>query len=504
MLGLAVLLALAPPSQAPAAGPSLAELRTQARFALLDDDYLAALGYLNQALALQPDNHELIQMKVQALRQGQGGEKALEYLRALWAGDAAAFAYLRFEAGYIRVQEKKYDKALVHFRHAEKVDRQRAIREQGQTYLMMKEHEQALAAFRRLDQQSAGTWYLMGQALFLKKEYPAAQEALGKALASHPTPLEAQDINSLLKAVAGAQRAARPWRAYTTVFTQYEDNVFRDPLQSYPGSQPTRQRGDMSYYLRQDLQYELGRQDRLAWGLRGQAQYLGYASLREANYAAWSLGGYLDLEGQGWGLRLPYDFSYYWAQANLSRKVQNNTIAPSFRWQHTPQLRSEAHGLAQHRHYLPSGEPDYWRWRLGLTHFLSRDPRLLPHLRLGYALSQDLASDEASGYYNWEVTLGGAVPLAKGLSLDVSGTYLRYAFDRRVDPYLVGRGTSLVDRRDHQYQAAVQLNYRPAGQWQVVLGYFHTFNDSNVQDDTGFDPYDFKKNTVMLMLVWSF
>ncbi|MBI5522753.1 MAG: hypothetical protein HY910_09005 [Desulfarculus sp.] len=502
MLCLAVLCSLAPP--APAAGPGLAELRTQARFALLDDDYPAALELLNQALALQPDNHELVQMKVQALRQGQGGEKALEYLRSLWARDAGAFAYLRFEAGYIRVQEKQYDKALVHFRHAEKVDRQRAIREQGNTYLMMKQPEQALTAFRRLDQQSAGTWYLMGQALFLNKEYPAAQEALKKALMAHPTPLEAQDIESLRKAVAGAQRAARPWRAYTTFFTQYEDNVFRDPLQSYPGAQPTRKRGDMSYYLRQDLQYELGRREGLTWGLRGQAQYLGYSSLRDASYAAWSLGGYLDLSGQGWGLRLPYDFSYYWAQANLSRKVQNNAIAPSFRWQHTPQLRSEAHGLVQHRHYLPNGEPDYWRWRLALTHFLSRDPRLLPHLRLGYALSQDLASDEVSGYFNWEVTLGGAVPLAKGLSLDVSGTYLRYAFDRRVDPYLVGRGGSLVDRRDHQYQAAVQLFYRPAEQWQVVLGYFHTFNDSNVQDGTGFDPYDFKKNTVMLMLVWSF
>jgi hypothetical protein len=260
----------------------------------------------------------------------------------------------------------------------------------------------------------------------------------------------------------------------------------------------------MSYYLRQDLQYQLGQRDKSTWGLRGQAQYLGYASLREGNYASWSLGAYLELRGENWSLRLPYDFSYYWAQANLSRKVQINALTPSLRWRHTPRLLSEAHGLLQHRHYLPTGEPDYWRWRLGLTHFLSRDPRLLPHLRLGYAASQDLASDETSGFLTWEVSLGGALPLAKRLSLDISATYLRYAFDRRTDPYLLGRGNSLVDRHDDQYQAAAQLFYRPATDWQVVLGYFHTFNNSDVQDNTGFDPYDFRKNTVMLMLVWSF
>jgi tetratricopeptide (TPR) repeat protein len=503
-LVLAFLGLAAPAPAAPLPADILSGLRTQARFAMLDNNYPSALESLNQLLEAEPNNQEFLLLKLKALHKSAGAEKALEFLRALWAKDAAAFGYLRFEAGYIRVQEKQYDKALVHFRHAEKTDRPRAIREQALTYLKMRDFDQALAALARLDQQSAATLYLQGQTLYYKKEYEPARQALRQAQTGNPTSQESRDIEALLKSVAATQRAERPWRAYTTVMVQYEDNVFRDPLQSYPGAQPPRGRGDWSFLFKQDLQYRLGQREGLSWGLLGQAQYLTYAQLHQANYASWSLGAYLDLRGEGWGFRLPYTYSYYWSESALHRKVQMNGLSPILWWQHSPNLRSEVAGLLQHRGYMQAGEPDIFRWRLGATHFLSRDPSLLPHLRLGYAVDQDLASDEVSGYFSWEASLGGAVPLTKQLSLDLSLTYVKYFFDQRVDPYNLGQSGGETDRRDEQYLAGAQLSYRPAVDWQVVLGYVHDLNNSNINSGNGFDPYDFRRNIVSLMVVWSF
>lgn len=491
-------------AEPPPASETLAILRTQARFFMLDQDHPRALAALDKALELEPRNQELILLKVRALQASGGHERAMQYMRGLWAQDAEGFAYLRFEAGFIRVREHQFDKALIHFKKAETADRPRAVREQALTYLKMRNYDQALAALGRLDQQSAATLYLQGQGLYFKKDYPAARQALQKALSANPTAQEARDIQGMLQAVAASQRAERPWRAHATVMTQYEDNVFRDPLQSYPGAQPPRGRGDWSFMFKQDLEYRLGQRDKLSWGLLGQAQYVSYAQLHEADYAALGLGAYLDLQGQGWGLRMPYGYSYYWAQATHNRKVQVNGISPTLGWQHSPTLRSEVSGLLQHRGYLQTGQPDVWRWRLGLTHFLSKDPTLLPHLRLGYAVDQDTASDEVSGYLSWELSLGGALPLTKQLSLDASLTYVRYTFDRRVDPYNLGQAPGQTDRKDDQYLAGLRLSYRPRADWRVVLGYMHDLNNSNINTSDGFEPYDFRRNIVSLMVVWSF
>ncbi len=492
--------ALAQPSSLEA----LIGLRTQARFAMMDQNYGLALEALDKALALEPRNQGLILLKLQALEAGAGPERALQYLRGLWAQDAKGFAYLRFEAGYIRVREQQYGKALIHFRLAEQVDRPRAIREQALTYLKMREYDQALAALGRLDQQSAQTLYLQGQAQYFKKDYPAARQALQGALTANPSSQETRDAQGLLAAVAASERAERPWRAWTTMLARYEDNVFRDPLQSYPGTQPPRGRGDWSFMFQQDLDYRLGQREGFSWGLLGMGQYVTYAQLHVANYAAFSLGGYLEQRSETWGLRVPYNYSYYWAESALKRKVRVNSLAPVLWWQHSHNLRSQVSGLLQQRGYAQTGDPDVWRWRLGLTHFLSRDPSLLPHLRLGYAADQEVASDEVSGFWRWEASLGGAVPLAKRLSLDASLTYARYVFDRRQDPYNLGKSGGEMDRRDDQYLAAAQLAYRPADDWQVVLGYMYDLNNSNLNTSDGFDPYDFRRNSAWLMLVWSF
>lgn len=200
--------------------------------------------------------------------------------------------------------------------------------------------------------------------------------------------------------------------------------------------------------------YSLGQSEGLSWGLLGLGKYLSYARLHEANYAAFGVGDYLEQRSENWGLRLPYTFDYYWTQSALHRKLRSHS--------------------------------------------------LLPHLRLAYAVDQDVATDEQSGFCSWEVSLGGAVPISKQVSMDVSLTYLRYTFDRRLDPYNQGLSGSELDRRDHRYLASVQLFYRPESDWQVVLGYMYDLNPSNLSAVDGFEPYDYRRNSAWLMLVWSF
>jgi tetratricopeptide (TPR) repeat protein len=500
-LALSFLVAAPAPALTPEQNAALADLQTLGGFAVLEENHQALLEVARRGLALEPDNPQMIQYMLRGYRGLGQGEQALQFLRGLWTRDAKRYANLRFEAGYIRVEAKEYGKALIHFRHAEEVDKTRAIQEQINVYLAMDDLDKAQAASQRLDKGTATAWLMAGQVLLLKKDFEAARRAFNSGLAANPQPEQAKVLASRLEVLGQAERAARPWRLSATLMAQYEDNVFRDPLQSNPSQAPTRKKGDLSWLTRVDLDYNLGRTEFTSWGLTSQVISLQYLQLRDANYAAMAVGAYWEYQTPKWGFRLPYEFGYYLAKAALLGKAQVNSLLPSLRLQHSENWRTDIEGQVQFKKYLDS-DPNIFAWRLGPVHYLSTDATLRRHLRLSYAVSQDKAVDDMSGFVTGEVSLGGATPLWGPMSIDLSLSYVRYFYNSRVDPYLPNN--SEVTRKDDQYRALAQVFYRAGERCLLALGYSHTLNDSDLVGADGYDPYDFKRNSVFLLMNWSF
>jgi hypothetical protein len=337
----------------------------------------------------------------------------------------------------------------------------------------------------------------------LKQEkFALARATVNDALQLSPSPRQTSDLKGLLTAIKGAERAARPWRASLTFMIQYDDNVFRDPLQDNPTLVSPGGKSDFAFTGRFNYSYRLHRTKKSSAGLTAALSNTSYFDLTDSNYAYWSVGGFYNFQGKKWGFRLPYEFAYYYSRSSLTRRLTSHSVYPALYWDMTPRLRTEINGLLQRRLYF-GPEPDITRWGLGAVHFLYFGSAL-KHLRLGYRVDQDIDSDKRSGYTAYQVALGCAWPIWGPFRLDAAATYTRYDHDERIEALLAnGRGAPFA-RLDNQYGIALQLFYAPSDAWQLVLGYNYTYNDSNLTASDNFDPYDFRQNLVWLMYSYNF
>ncbi len=488
-----------------AATPTAYDIYTQARFDLLDEKYPDALVKVDQALALQPDDPRFIYLKLDILRELKRPQAAVAFIKSLLARDSKKFGYLGFDLGYLYASQKQYQQALKQFEWAERVDRKRALKEQALLYMRMKKYHQALALIKHLDQDKVETQYIRAQALYLNKQFAPARKAVARALAMNPSPRQTRDLKGLQVAIDGAERAARPWRASLSVAVQYDDNVLRNPLQDNPALSLPGGKGDYAVRTTLNLGYRLYQAGTAQAGVTAALGSINYFDLTDSNYAYWSLGGYYSYQAKKWGLRVPFDFSYYHAGGALSSQLTAYTLAPVLYWDMTAAFRTEFNGTLQRRLYF-SNESDITRWGLGVIHYYYIK-RPLTHIRLGYRLDQDLADDDQAGYLAYQLLLGGAVPLWGPVSLDLALTYTHYDHDRRPELLLQdaqGNYGVPFDRRDEQYGVLLQIFYQVNPQCQLVLGYSYTYNDSNLSVAGDVDPYNFRQNVVWLMLNYAF
>ncbi len=506
-LGVVLCLCLVAASLLPClAAPTTAyDIYTQARFDLLDEKYPDALAKVEQALDLQPDDPRFIYLKLDILRELKRPRAAIAFLKTLLARDPQKLGYLAFDLGYLYVSRKQYEPALEQFKWAERVDRQRSLREQALLYMRMRKYHQALELIKQLDQDQVDTKYLLAQALYQNQQFDQAREAVARALAMKPSPRQARDLKGLQEVIDAAQRAARPWQASLSLAVQYDDNVLRNPLQDNPALSLPGGKGDYAVRTVFNFGYRLYQAGTSQAGLTAALGSINYFDLTDSNYAYWTLGGYYSYQAKSWGVRVPFDFSYYHAGGALSSQLSAYTLAPVLYWDMTASFRTEFNGTLQRRIYF-SDESNITRWGLGLTHYYYiRKP--LTHIRLGYRLDQDLADDDRSGYLAYQLLLGGAVPLWGPLSLDLALTYTHYDHDRRPEFMLrdaQGNYGVPFERKDDQYGVLLQIFYTVNRQCQLVLGYSYTYNDSNLNLVGDVDPYNFRQNLVWLMLNYAF
>lgn len=489
----------------PARAQTAQDYYTEARFDFLDGNYARALANLDRALALAPDDPRFITLRLNLLERLGRRQEAIAYAKAQLARAPRRLGFLRFELAFLYLRDKQTAQALAQLEAAAQVDAVRARREMALLLMRTGRYREALATLEHLSPQDPQRYYLAAQVHLRARDYLAALEACRRALALKPDPTLARNLRSLLHLCETSQWADRALKGYLTLQFNYNDNVYTDPLADNPAIVPPRKKDDFAFLARLSLDWRLWREKAHTIALTGSMTKLTQFELNDSDYAGWSLGGYWSWTGRKWGLRLPLEYSYYYAEGSLSRKLHSLQLTPLLFWQMSPRFRTEFNGVLQRRVYF-TGESNVTHYGLGVTHFWFLDG-WQRHLRLGYRLDRDDADDDQTGYLYYEITLGFGSRVWGPVSLDAAITFGHYRFDERPDPYLVSErgvaGARLV-RQDNQFRFQFQLTYRPSPRWSLALAYYFTDNDSNETVGSGTDPYRFRQSVVALTYTWVF
>lgn len=488
-----------------AAGPSAYDIYTQARFDLLDEKLGDALIKVEKARKLDPFQARYIYLKLDILKEMKRFVRAETFLQGLIESDPKRFNYLRFDLAFLYTAQKKFAQSLEILKSTEKIDFKRAVTEQALLYMRWKKYAEVGKTLQRLPQQDVDARYLHAQAMYLNRDFAQARTAAQSAMAMSPSVRQARDIKSLMKIIKQAERAARPWQANLSLMVQYDDNVLRNPLESSPALGMPTEQSDFAAIGRFNFSYAVVRQKNWSMGVTAGLGSTAYMDLTDSNYTYWSAGAYWSCQGEKWGVRLPVDFAYYYARSDLEPRLSSLSVVPMVYWDMTNSLRTEFYGLLQQRRYFKT-EPDILRWGLGATHFYYFGD-YTKQVRLGYRVDQDIDDNDIAGYIAYQATLGGGRPIWGPFHFDLALTYTYYEYDRRLLGFLPGPGGTVgadADRSDNQFGLAAQLFYRPKTQWQVVLGYNYTNNDSNLNTIDSVDPYKYQQNIIWMMFNYTF
>ena len=276
---------------------------------------------------------------------------------------------------------------------------------------------------------------------------------------------------------------------------QYDSNLYLNPTEDDPAVGETTNVDDGSVIVRAGAEYRLSVGQGLESGIHLQLRSQRYFEESQADTAAVAAGLWLHDRWSWGGLVLPYTYTYWWDESGFSARASVHSLRPTVYWQAFEKYRLETTGVYEHRNYFGQTH-DAHRAGLQLGHIYEL-PRPGSYVRLDQRLSKDFAGDE--GYLLAEFTLGGGVPLWKGLRLDGGLTYAHLWYNDRLASEIGQAGTGDFARQDNQFRANARLFYRFTPMWEVGLDYVLTLNGSNVEGKGGYDPYDFHKHVFTIL-----
>ncbi len=502
------LLSLWPGRAAAETAQMVQELYTGARFDVMDENYDAALAKLVKAQELAPEDLRIVTLMARVFALQGREDEAVDLYDALIARDPARFGLLNFEVAYLLQKKERYEEALARFKAAEKADFLRAIKEQGLTYMKLGKFAEADAAFARVREAKDAPpktrqlfLYLGAQTNYHRRDYKTALKRLDKAYRLDPSSDLVSDIKAFRKTTLTAMRQARPWRLYVSAAYRYDDNIYLNPFEENPSGKKTTDKGDSSLQTGLTFSYRLAELLGATIGLTAGASKLSYFHESAADFAALNIGAYVGKSWKTMGVRLPYQYTYYWAGASLEERLAAHSLNPVFFWQMTDRFRTEVSGMAHWKNYRDQ-TPDAFYYGLGAVHILNFGDQA-KYVRLGYQFAVEDADDGQSGYRIWEVTLGGGAPIYGPLAFDLGLTLAYYTYNERPSWYYGLSGTEPFTRRDRQIRVSVRISYRFSERWQFGLGYYFTHNDSNVGAND-YDPFKFQKNLFSLSVFGAF
>jgi len=471
-----------------------------AQKAFSKEKHKAALESIIKAIDLNPKELEYQYLLSLILIRQKKSKEAFDILYGLILADEAKFSKAYFDLAAIYSEQKKFKDAISVLRKAEKVDRNRALLEQGFTYLNAYKLNNAIEKFKEVKEsprfrQSA--CYHLAVAYYRKMEHRKALAYGGEALESASETGIARNAKLLIDKIKKEMKLTKPFLLMLSSTTQYDDNVILQPLEQVGlqkiGIPPSKQ-GDYVTLLTLKGAYKPFMKRN--WDLTletSYSQYL-YAKLKTNDLTAIMPAARLNFSFFPVFFRFSYTFGRFIVDDKPYANV--HSIFPVISLVEGRYARSELMFQTNIRRYLDGITPDANQYIIGYQQFL-RVPKI-GEAMVGYKYEIEDNKEDKGDFSSHEILFGIAAPFILKTYLSVRYSYLKRYF----------KFTEVISltqtRLDNQHFFNILLTRRISKYFEVNLMFAHTTCDSNICNELipeyYFNPYNWRKRVVSLSI----
>ena len=474
-----------------------------AQKAFAEERYGEALESIERAIEGNPEELEYRYFLALILIKKGRSEEAVDILKGLIERDERRYGKAYFDLMGVYLAQKREREALAVLEKAEKVDKERALLEQGYVLLSASEFKKAIQRFEQLRQTprfSQSASYNLGIAYHREFDYKKALSYAEEAVELDPETGIAQNARFLIDAIKREMKFRRPFSLLLSSTSRYDDNVILQPLEQgglqQLGIPPSRQ-GDYAALLTVNIGYKPVM--RRSWHLSLEANFFQffYAKLTRNNLTAFMPAARLSFFVSPVVLRSSYSFGRFVVHNDPYAHVHSVSQVVSVSMGRV--ARADVMVQADFRRYLDGLTPDADHYVFGYAQFFSLGS-LEP--RLGYKYEIEDNKKNKGDFFSHEFLAGLTTPFIMKTYLSLSYSYLARKFK-------LTEAISLTTRRkDTQHFIYVVLSKRLGHYFSVNVDLGQTFSRSNIgvflPDAAIFDPYHWRKNIVSLTLTFTY
>ena len=502
-LSLALTLLFLPPT-AGAADTEAANLYDRGQFELSDGNYREALSFLEQAVKLEPEKASYQLAYGQALlhlKHYDEAEKAFQ--KVLASGPEAQKAGL-VEMAALYARLKDYQRAIDYYSQALALMPERAdlYLARGSMYMNLDDYDRARAEFRQAvcvnpKMEPAALFY---EALLLhrQEDLEGALARMDEALAREPGEGLTTQIENFRESVVKEQRRRKHWSVSGNLWTFYDDNIPMEPLAGWEsfGVPPT-DKNDFGVGVRANGALYFINRRKIQTGVDYTFRGTFYGSLTEYDTLSHDGGLFLNVSQYPWFFRIRGDIEYFYT--DRKSKVVVYSVNPSLARVWGENDRTEILGQYAFKSSRDITD-DINRYVANITHFhtfLSPPQPGAAGLtgRGGFRLEHEKPDgDLGFDYTLYEIQTGLSFPLPGLFEGDLGFAYGWAEFGEN-DLLLPG-----VNRKDRRVTLSSKVGHAINDYLRLDFYWFHTYNNSNLTNNAGDDPYEFRRNVFTFML----
>ena len=499
------------PIQAGAEEAAVGQLIERGRFELDDGHPDVALEFLDKGLEQNPGDLNGQIARGQALMQlKRFAEAEDQFKKILSQGlDAQKAAYVELGALYGR--QGRYADAVQMYSKALALlpDRADLYLARGAVSMELRDFiwaETDFAQAAALNKNLApSAWFHLAICSYRQELYDETLNRIEKTRSYSLDPGFVEQLDQFERTVRDEQWARKPWALNFTVLGEYDDNVSLEPLDGYglntwyAGSSD---KEDWNFGVSARGTYYFINQRGVQTGLSYTFSGRKYNKLHENNTMSHNGEIFLALNQNPVYFQLRGDYTHYIADKDSKMDVWAANPTLALTWH--PRFLTMIHGSAEYRRKYDKTD-DAFYYLGGLTQYFtiipssSRDVIGLTARVGGWASYEEPSGGNRGARYRmYELKAGMSFPLFFGFDGDVGGAYAWTTFDPNIniDPE--------KKRRDKRSQLTAKLGRSFGKFFRAEFQYAYTYNNSNLNNSSGKDIYNFKRNVYTFLLTAAF
>uniref|UniRef100_A0A7C4VQV6 Tetratricopeptide repeat protein n=1 Tax=Desulfatirhabdium butyrativorans TaxID=340467 RepID=A0A7C4VQV6_9BACT len=471
--------------------------------ALREGNVSLAYRQIQTAIQNDPTNMEYQYVLAGIYMQMNRFEEADTIFQALLRTYPEEYRKCHFDLAGLAMQMGDDEQALSHLEQARPIDPGRADYEMGIIHIQNRRYAKAVEL---LDQALAEKPEIRYECLLQKglalKQWGKGNEAkavVQELLAMDLSPERRKEISKLEGEIEDTERANRRWMLSVNAGIQYDDNVSLEALDavnvSPPGSKPS-DKVDAAEMITLYGRTDIYRSNPWKAGFSYLHYQLLYNHMTQNNLLGSRPSAFVEYYAHPYFLSVEYGFSHYWVDGDP--RVDIHGLYPRFSLSHGDRWQSEVYAGLENKFYMDT-TPDGWHNFLGFNEYF-RFNEGKSHIRFGGKIEQDdFKPSERGDILGYQVESGINFPIWKDrLQMDAAVIFLHrhFGFDINIDPD--------EERRDQEWHLNIQFFGKISKQMNVMCGVYQTWNDSNISNSMGIDPYHFRRGVSLFMINYNF